>query len=257
MAGFMCCPASAARRLPTGIEPVNVTNRTAGCGIRYSEISEGVPNTRLSTPRGTPASLKARTSCTAPAGVSSDAFKMMAQPADSAPATLRAGETHRKIPWRKRRNHADGLAQDGVPHAGLARDDAAVNATTLSGVPFDDVAGAENFEPGLSDWFALLQRHGDRHLLHAFAREPRRPEDDVSALGGRGMPPDPQPVLRGRQSGIEIVAGRVRYGAEDALVGGIEHRLAIRAFPFARDEKLQIRICRHCRVLTLAQWFRR
>jgi hypothetical protein len=40
------------------------------------------------------------------------------------------------------------------------------------------------------------------------------------------------------QSGIEIVAGRVRYGAEDALVGGIEHRLAIRAFPFTRDEKL-------------------
>jgi hypothetical protein len=49
----------------------------------------------------------------------------------------------------------------------------------------------------LSDWLALLQRHGNGRFLHAFAREPRPPEDDVSAFGGRGMPPDSQPVRRG------------------------------------------------------------
>ena len=36
--------------------------------------------------------MKARASCTAPAGVSSDAFRMIEQPADSAPPTLRDGE---------------------------------------------------------------------------------------------------------------------------------------------------------------------
>jgi hypothetical protein len=54
----------------------------------------------------------------------------------------------------------------------------------------------------LRDRLALLQRHSDRHFLHPFAREPRRFEDDVGALGGRGMAPDSQPVLRRRQSGI-------------------------------------------------------
>ena len=92
MAGFMCAPAMADRCLPTGIEPVNVTSRTDGCGIRYSEMSEGLPNTRLNTPGGKPASTNACTSCTAPAGVSSDAFRMIEQPADRAPPTLRAGE---------------------------------------------------------------------------------------------------------------------------------------------------------------------
>ena len=45
-----------AKCLPTGIEPVKVTKRTSGCGIRYSETSDGTPNTRLRTPGGKPAS---------------------------------------------------------------------------------------------------------------------------------------------------------------------------------------------------------
>src|SRR3546814_4739179 len=35
---FMCWPASMARCLPTGVEPVKVILRITGCGIRYSEI---------------------------------------------------------------------------------------------------------------------------------------------------------------------------------------------------------------------------
>jgi hypothetical protein len=101
MAGFMWLPAIAASFLPTAIEPVNVTRRTAGCGIKYSEISEGVPNTRLSTPGGRPASWNARVSCTAPAGVSSEALRMMEQPAERAPPTLRAGELIGKFQGEK------------------------------------------------------------------------------------------------------------------------------------------------------------
>jgi hypothetical protein len=56
-----------------------------------------------------------------------------------------------------------------MPHAGPARDDAAMDAATLSGVPLDDVAAAQNFEPRLSDWLALLQRHGNGHFLYAVA----------------------------------------------------------------------------------------
>src|SRR5262249_52150048 len=92
IAGFMCRPAMAASCLPTGIEPVKVMRRTVGFGIRYSDISDGLPNTRLITPGGTPASTNAFTRCIAPAGVSSDALRMIEQPADRAPATFRPGE---------------------------------------------------------------------------------------------------------------------------------------------------------------------
>src|SRR5258708_18329444 len=91
----------AVRCLPTGIEPVKVPSRTAGCGIKYSEMSEGLPNTRLRTPGGRPASANARASWTAPAGVSSDALRMMEQPADNAPPTLRAGELIGKFQGEK------------------------------------------------------------------------------------------------------------------------------------------------------------
>ena len=43
VARFMCNPASADNCLPTTVEPVKEILRITGCGIRYSEISEGTP----------------------------------------------------------------------------------------------------------------------------------------------------------------------------------------------------------------------
>jgi hypothetical protein len=40
---FIWAPAIAANCLPTAVEPVNDILRMIGCGIRYSEISEGTP----------------------------------------------------------------------------------------------------------------------------------------------------------------------------------------------------------------------
>ena len=83
--------ASAARCLPTGIEPVKEIFFTIGDGIRCSDTSAGTPNTRLSTPAGRPASAKHFTSSTQPPGVSSEALMISVQPAASAPAILRTG----------------------------------------------------------------------------------------------------------------------------------------------------------------------
>jgi hypothetical protein len=74
------------------VEPVKVTRRVTGSAMSVEEIAAGSPNTRFSTPGGKPASTKACASSTAPAGVSSAALRMIAQPAASAPPTLRAGE---------------------------------------------------------------------------------------------------------------------------------------------------------------------
>ena len=91
VARFMPLAASAARCLPTGIEPVKEIFFTIGDGMRCSDTSAGTPKTRLSTPAGTPASAKHLTSSTQPAGVSSEALMMSEQPAASAPAILRTG----------------------------------------------------------------------------------------------------------------------------------------------------------------------
>ena len=85
----MCWPASAASCLPTTVEPVKLILRITGWGIRWPEISAGLPYTRPITPAGTPASAKARSSAAGAAGVSSAALTMIEQPVVSAADTLR------------------------------------------------------------------------------------------------------------------------------------------------------------------------
>src|SRR5262245_47507748 len=85
----MYLPAIEARCLPTGTEPVNEILRMIGDGIRYSEILAGTPNTRLTTPAGTPASWNAWTRPMHAEGVSSGPLRMIEQPAARAAATLR------------------------------------------------------------------------------------------------------------------------------------------------------------------------
>src|SRR5436305_11004953 len=86
---FMCLPASIAKCLPTAVDPVNEILRITGCGMRYSEISDGTPYTRLTTPAGTPASANARTSSATEPGVSSGPLSTIEQPAASAPEIFR------------------------------------------------------------------------------------------------------------------------------------------------------------------------
>src|SRR5215212_4634725 len=97
VARFIPFAASWARCLPTGTEPVNEILRTIGDAMRCSETFDGTPNTRLITPGGTPASSKHFTSSTQPPGVYSEALMMIEQPAASAAAILRAGESTGKF----------------------------------------------------------------------------------------------------------------------------------------------------------------
>src|ERR1700737_1250604 len=89
VARFMCRPARAESCLPTMVEPVKDILRITGCGIRYSEISEGTPETKLTPPLGPPASANARINSAGEAGVSSGALTMIEQPDASAADSLR------------------------------------------------------------------------------------------------------------------------------------------------------------------------
>src|SRR5262249_18532254 len=89
------------RILPTSVDPVKPTKRTAGCSHSTLPIADELPVRMLNTPFGTPAFSASATSASAVSGVSLAGLSTTGQPAASAGDTLRgvieAGEIHRVI----------------------------------------------------------------------------------------------------------------------------------------------------------------
>src|ERR1700686_2508294 len=77
------------RILPTSVDPVKPTKRTAGCSHRTLPIGGAAPVMTLNTPLGTPAFSASAASASALSGVSLAGFKTTVQPAASAGDTLR------------------------------------------------------------------------------------------------------------------------------------------------------------------------
>ncbi|MGY3454872.1 hypothetical protein ACVWW5_000322 [Bradyrhizobium sp. LM3.4] len=77
------------RILPTAVDPVKPTKRTAGCSHSTLPIGAASPVTMLNTPLGTPAFSASTASANADSGVSLAGFSTTVQPAASAGETLR------------------------------------------------------------------------------------------------------------------------------------------------------------------------
>ena len=75
--------------LPTSVDPVNVTLRTAGLVVISPPIADAEPVTTLNTPAGTPARTASSASANAENGVCVAGFNTMVQPAASAGPALR------------------------------------------------------------------------------------------------------------------------------------------------------------------------
>src|SRR6202012_74201 len=79
----------AASNLPTGVEPVKVSARIAGCEVSTAPTSTAGPCTTLKTPAGIPACAPSSASASAESGVSLAGLSTIVQPAASAGAALR------------------------------------------------------------------------------------------------------------------------------------------------------------------------
>src|SRR5271165_6726327 len=77
------------RILPTSVEPVKPTKRTAGCSHNTLPIADELPVRILNTPFGSPAFSASATSASAVSGVSLAGFNTTVQPAASAGDTFR------------------------------------------------------------------------------------------------------------------------------------------------------------------------
>ena len=94
----------------------------------------------------------------------------------------------------------------------------------------------------MRDRLALFQRHRNGHLFDALAHELHGLEDDLGPLGRRGARPRFEALFRGGQRVIQIGPPRVWHDGQGALVGRIDHRLAVGLSPLTGDVQLQIRI---------------
>ncbi len=98
------------RILPTSVEPVKPTNRTAGCAHSTLPIADELPVSTLNTPFGIPARSASAASASAVSGVSLAGFSTTVQPAASAGDDLARDHRAGKIPRRDRAADADRLA---------------------------------------------------------------------------------------------------------------------------------------------------
>ena len=243
---FMCWPASEARCLPTGVEPVKVTLRITGWAMRYSEISAGWPKTRPIDVAGH-------------AGVEEGAHELHA----ARRRVLGAFEDHRaagaerardladrlvdrEVPRREGGDRPDRLADDDLHHAlGAARDDAAIGAPALLGEPVDGVGAAEHLHLGLGQGLPLLERHDPGDRLGALAQEVCRLAHDLVAVIDRGRLPGLEAALCRLERRIEILARRDRMRPDRLGGRRVEHRerpAPRGAAPGAADVKLYVRV---------------
>ena len=146
--------------LPTSVEPVKPTKRTAGCSQNTLPIAAASPVTMFSTPAGRPARIASSPSASAVSGVSGAGLMTQAQPAASAGRAFAGDHRRREIPRRDRRHHADRLAQGEDARVGPGRGNGlAINALGLLGVEFDEACGIVDLAARLGQRLALLAGH--------------------------------------------------------------------------------------------------
>ncbi len=236
--GFICWAARLARCLPTGTEPVKVTRRTVGCGIRWAEMSAGFPNTRFSTPARKPGIVE-RTD-----QLDRTRRRLFRRLEDDRAAGRQGARhfacrgAHREVPGREAGDDADRLAQHAVAHARLARDNPAIKTPPFVRVPLDDLTASQDFYLCLRQRLSLLERDGFRDRVHPLPQEPDSGEDDLRALRGRRAAPQLEALGRGIERGVEVGRRRVRDDADLSFVRRIDHGLTIGALPGAADIKL-------------------
>ncbi len=143
--------------LPTAVEPVKLSTRTAGCAVSTSPISSGRPQTTLSTPArhtgpGRQLGQRGRRQRRLLGG-----FHDHRAAGRQGRRRLAQDHRRREVPGRDGRGDADRLAEGQQPPArDVGRDHLAVGALGLFRVPLDKACPVEDLAAGLGQRLALL-----------------------------------------------------------------------------------------------------
>src|SRR5262249_56301527 len=83
---------------PTSVEPVNETTRIRSADVRVEPTASPPPVTRLTTPRGTPASSRSLTKLSAESGVSVAGFYNTGGPHTNGGRIVHSGDSTGRVP---------------------------------------------------------------------------------------------------------------------------------------------------------------
>ncbi len=191
-----------------------------GLGIRYSEISAGRESGHA---RVVEAFDEADRRAGRLLGALDDDRAPSRQRRRDLAHRLRDGE----VPGREAGDRPDRLHDHHVAHAvGARRDDAAVGALPLAGVPVDDVGGAGDLKLGLHQHLALLEGEHLGDVVDAGADEIGGLAQDLAALEGGHLAPGLEALVGGCQRLVEVALGGMAKLAQRRVLGGVHDLLA-------------------------------
>ena len=121
---------------------------------------------------------------------------------------------HREVPRRECGDRADRLVMHNVANARRAGDDPTVRTRCLAGIPLEELATTDHFEPCLRQRLAMLGCDCKRDLFLPLAHEGSRLVEDVGAIDRCRVPPDFETFRGGREGIVEIALIGVRQTAD-------------------------------------------
>ena len=159
---------------------------------------------------------------------------------------LAAGLAHREVPGRQPEDDADRLVMHDVSDARGAGNDPAVSPGRLAGIPLNEFAAADNFQPGLLEGLAVLGRDRSRDLFLALAHQRGRLHEYVRTLRGGCLSPQLKAFLGGFQRIVEISLARVRQATDLFFGCGVQHGESIgRLSPAAINVQAKLGVRAH------------
>src|SRR5690625_2220647 len=135
-----------------------------------------------------------------------------------------------EIPGRKGGTYANGLTDDHLSHSGVTgRNDTAIDASTLLGVPVRMVCATANLAYRLVQRFTLIQSDIAANFLCTLTAELPHFAQNLSAFHGRAMAPSLECLMCSLQGIIQVRLGGMRQLTKYLAVGRVNHILGISA----------------------------
>ena len=237
---FFTVPAACAiSTLPTSVEPVKPTTRTAGCSVIALPIARASPVTKLSTP-GRHAGAQ-RQFAKRERGQRRLARGLRHHGAADRDRRRDLAGDHRRreIPRRDRRDHADRLLDDDDAGIGAeGRIDLAVDALRLLAEKLDIGGGVVDLAARLRERLPLFAGHDERDVVAIGDDEVEPAAQDLRALLRQCLRPRAEGALRRFDRANRLGFAKARRLGEHRAGRGVGDGTRPLPHPFSVDKAL-------------------
>src|SRR6266545_3797253 len=216
---FTCSAQPAMICLPTSVEPVKHTLRTAGWVTNRCPTTDPRPGTTVNTPSGSPASRPSSARRSAVSGVTLAGLSTTVLPAARAGAKPHAaigiGKFHGTI--TPTTPSGSWKVTSTPPGTGICR------PVNRAGVVVQDVADVASLPPGVADGVSRVAHLQPGQLLDVTVHDGREAAQQPGPVARRDGPPGRERGHRLLDGAIHLRRGRRRHVREDLLGRRVDH----------------------------------